>query len=197
MDANGDNNVQLTQDTDKQQQPSWSPDGRRLLFTVAHQMSNLRTTYIFKMRADGSHVVQLTTFNSSDPAWSPDGRRIVFTKGPDGQKGVFVMGPDGSHAHKLSRGYVGTDSPAWAPDGKHIVFCAVSHELWRIITMTRRGHNKKVILKGASGQGVAWSPNGQKILFVTTDHSIHTVHPSGHHKHKLVENGVSPDWQPR
>src|SRR3954447_24894356 len=57
-------------------QPSWSPDGRRLLFTDGGRLGAID--------ADGSHFREVTISPSNvhavdRPAWSPDGRRVAFT----------------------------------------------------------------------------------------------------------------------
>jgi Tol biopolymer transport system component len=55
--------------------PSWSPDGKRLLYTW-HRDS---TTYFFLARADGSHRRRLIRTNADAVgSWSWDGTRIAF-----------------------------------------------------------------------------------------------------------------------
>lgn len=59
--------------------PSWSPDGRRLVYSVA--LSGRSTLWI--MDANGSEKRRLTSpVNADDfePSWSPDGRTIVFRR---------------------------------------------------------------------------------------------------------------------
>ncbi len=62
--------------------PSWSPDGKQLVFTgYVGGFSDL-----FIVNADGSGLKRLTNDRYADlhPAWSPDGKSIAFTtdRGP-------------------------------------------------------------------------------------------------------------------
>jgi len=79
-------------------QPSWSRDGKRILFSSNHE--------IWVMNADGGEKRQLT-FNSRGgnftPVESPDGKRIAFT----GVRGntppeVWIMNADGSSQKRLT-----------------------------------------------------------------------------------------------
>ena len=70
MDANGGNQVNLTQHADDDQSPSWSPDNTRIAFS-----SNRDDDYdIFIMDADGTDVMNCTgvhsTLGDSQPRWS-------------------------------------------------------------------------------------------------------------------------------
>src|SRR5690606_17936423 len=63
--------------------PSWSPDGKQLVFTgYDGGLSDL-----FIINADGSNLRRLTNDRFADlhPVWSPDGRTIAFAtdRGPD------------------------------------------------------------------------------------------------------------------
>ena len=57
--------------------PSWSPDGRRLVFTGLE--SGVSDLYV--INRDGSGLERLTSdrYAQRDPVWSPDGSRIAFT----------------------------------------------------------------------------------------------------------------------
>lgn len=57
--------------------PSWSPDGRRIVFTSTRDGNR----EIYSVNADGTDLRNLTNHSDSDydPSWSPDGRRIAFT----------------------------------------------------------------------------------------------------------------------
>lgn len=70
--------------------PSWSPDGRRLVFAWGHA--------IYRVDADGSNRVRLAREltlggDALQPRWSPDGRRILYVAGP---RAIVIMSADGS-----------------------------------------------------------------------------------------------------
>ncbi len=87
--------------------PSWSPRGDRIAFTLAlgAAYDRRRRTTVMTVRADGTHPrVLLATAGLDDgPAWSPDGRRVVVrSDGPRAaggvaQPGVWVVDADGRH----------------------------------------------------------------------------------------------------
>jgi TolB protein len=78
--------------------PSWSPDGQRLLFKVWDPSD--RNLYVTTARPDGSDRRRLT--KGVHPQWSPDGQRIVFMReeGPDTH--VWLMAHDGTGARCLT-----------------------------------------------------------------------------------------------
>ena len=62
--------------------PNWSPDGRRIVFTsyVYDPPSTVTSGEIYIMNADGTGQAQLTNdgIEKRGPAWSPDGKSILF-----------------------------------------------------------------------------------------------------------------------
>jgi Tol biopolymer transport system component len=76
MRANGDNQTRLTFDEDSDFLPAWSPDGRKIAFTSfrdATLETNPENAEIYTMRADGSHLANLTQNVAFDaaPDWQP------------------------------------------------------------------------------------------------------------------------------
>jgi Tol biopolymer transport system component len=109
----------LTADNAVSAFPSWSPDGKRIVYRVKGAERGLRIVNV-----DDGSIQTLTTQNDNFPFWSPDGTRICFTRNIGGVQAfdIFTIRPDGSDLRQL------TDSPgndshcAWSPDSQSIIF---------------------------------------------------------------------------
>ena len=107
MDADGSHAHQITT-TGTDYNPSWSPDGTRIVFTRQEAASE---SDIFIMDAGGSKVRRLTDDNGSftnlNPRFSPDGTLITYEAARNGGTGpIIVMNPDGSDPRTLVEGDV-------------------------------------------------------------------------------------------
>jgi Tol biopolymer transport system component len=92
--------------------PTWSPDGNRILFENNESSSVGRNANVFTIRPDGSGLVQLTHFTDGQTqgrvgAWSPDGKWIVWHRrgvdpnGP-GANQLFIMNTRGGEVRQLT-----------------------------------------------------------------------------------------------
>ena len=87
--------------------PSWSPDGKQMLFSSWHNSDGNRVGGIYTIKRDGTNRTRLIQdVNTSGPAWSPDGTKIAFERnlstGENAGNEIFVMNKDGSGQKRLT-----------------------------------------------------------------------------------------------
>jgi Tol biopolymer transport system component len=124
-DGNGDNQINLTNNSVDDRVPAWSPDGSRIAFAT-----NRDGNYeIYMMKVDGSDLVNLTNRPANAdyaPNWSPDGSKIAFQSEQAGNRDIYVMDPDRTtdDVTRLTKKAVDDAWAAWSPDGKRIAFAS-------------------------------------------------------------------------
>ncbi len=95
--------ARLTNNTEEERAPAWSPDGKRIVFCCRRGGPDFE---ICVMNGDGTGQVQLTDNDVPDltPSWSPDGKKIVFHRrvGGRGQFQLFVVNADGTGEVQLT-----------------------------------------------------------------------------------------------
>ena len=185
MDADGGNPQNLTNDPNDDSVPSWSSDGKRIVFS-SYRDGNRENAEIYVMDADGNNQQRLTDndFYDTHPSWSPDGERIAFISYRDGHfigefglsSEIYVMDADGGLPHglrnqrRLTNNRVNDFSPSWSSDGKRIVFSSYRDGNGEIYVMDNDGGNQQKLTNNPGNDfGPAWfgpafvvSPAGKK-----------------------------------
>jgi TolB protein len=139
--------------------PSWSPDGRLLLFQHHDCVRGVCGTAISVVRQNGSGrqrvaLVARYGIGRLSVTWSPDSRRVAFERPHEGSfhSDVVVVSVDGSGLRNLTRGTLDGALPAWSPDGRSIAFASSES----IYVMNADGRNRRRFVDG--GSRPAWKP---------------------------------------
>ena len=111
-------------------EPSFSPDGKRIAFSVrrANIEDDSYDSDVYIADARGGRCQPFTSGKKdSDPKWSPDGRSILFVsrrglKKEDKGNSLYVIPAEGGEARLLKRSEDGVDGPQWSPDSKSVYY---------------------------------------------------------------------------
>jgi Tol biopolymer transport system component len=140
--------------------PSWSPNGRWILFQPYICPAAKCGYAISVMRPDGSgkrrlaHVPGAPGAGGLHAAWSPDSRRIAFLRlRPHGiGHDVLSVSATDTRVRTLADDSDGS-SPTWAPDGWRIAYATVPSA---INVMNADGRGNRVFVE--NGGAPAWRP---------------------------------------
>jgi TolB protein len=149
-------------------EPSFAPDGQWIVFE-SHPEGTDGDGSLWKVRADGSDLTQLTSGDGDDrqPNWSARGDLIVFQSLRSGQWRIWTIGIDGADPSLVTSGD-GTDA-SFSPDGAFIVFSSDEElELANLFVIPSAGGSAVRVRVSDTYDGApSWSRSGLWIAFET------------------------------
>ena len=196
VDTDSNNLLRLTDNSAIDEQPAWSPDGRKIAF----QSDVSGDIEIHLMDADGGNIEQLTDSPGDDwsPTWSPDGTKIAFASSRSGNWDIFTMNADGSGVEQVTSDEGMDWLPAWSPDGDRIAFASGRDGNWEIFVVGTDGGDA-VNLSSDPGTDIepVWSPDSDQILF-TSDRAgpqeLYRMKVDGSGVMRLGQSGLPFSW---
>jgi Tol biopolymer transport system component len=174
-------------------QPTWSPDGKQLVY-----YGSKRPMQLFTNSWQGGEQKQLPThgYDAYQPVWSVQ-NKIAFDSRAIGQtpNDIAIMNADGTGFQKLT-----TDekydcyAPQWSPDGKKILFnrSIAIRKPWKEITKEEIEQKKKsseimtMKMDGSDIQNLVtklegeiapyWSYDGKSIYYLTKQDTLQALY---------------------
>jgi len=193
-------------------QPTWSPDGRYLVYVS--YLSSQYDLWIYDPRTARAAPLTSDPADVGCPGWSPDGEWLGFCRS-DRTSHLFSGDPRKAAPRQLTEGPARDYAPVVSPDGKWVAFMRQppggsggqsGPGLWVMPVAGGPATEldlKGVQLPGKSGDAVCWSHDSRDIAFQGTSGSgkmdIYRIGRDGRGLTRVtVEPGeeVAPIWSP-
>ena len=188
--------------------PRWSPDGRRLRFTVLGGAGELA---LWEVGADGSGARALRFDWPGPPMegfgdWTPDGRHFVFVSRRDGVSNLWALeeGSDWRHRRRrepvqLTAGPVSYGRPLPSLDGKR-VFALGTEPGGELVRYDGAQREFVRYLGGRAAEHLDWSRDGRWVAYAAyPEGTLWRAHADGSDALQLTTpplRAAQPRWSP-
>jgi serine/threonine protein kinase/Tol biopolymer transport system component len=184
--ADGSQRIQLSYPPLAAVLPSWSPDGRHVVF---YAFSPGKKTKLYMVSADGGtprEVIPEDAQDEWDPTWSADGTKIAFGSGatnPDALIQMFDLKTNQVSTVPDSKGFF---SPRWSPDGRNLAALSFDSRALMLFDFATQKWNE--IAKISLGFP-NWSKNSDYIYFLheENDPAVMRVRLSDHKIERVAD----------
>jgi Tol biopolymer transport system component len=186
--------------------PSWSPDGKLIVYAHNDYKKDAR---LYTISPAGGKAKGLTEHGSDDGAvWSPDGSKIAFIHSetdrssafePESRSYLEVMEAEEGRARRLAEDS-GTGLLAWSPDGRTVAYQGEDDGLHSVDV---NGGSKLTFELGQSEgvpqtvDGIGWSPGGRRLVYSSGGQIYFATADAGLRWKDFKSRGVeSVAWSP-
>ena len=178
--------------------PSWSPDGTRIVLTVLLNGG----TYLATMDVASGQVslVSPAGIRGEDPSYDPTGQKIIYVS--HDLRSIQQVNADGTGQKVRFSSATPIGHPTFSPNGKKIAFHRIVSSTYPDIFVKNLvdGSVKRLTSAVASDIHPTWSPDGSRIAFASLrsgKYQIYTVSAAGGIATRITNTGTderSPAW---
>jgi Tol biopolymer transport system component len=150
-------------------EPSWSPDGKRLVITV--RIGNSSTAYLATLELSTGNLAWvapagMVAVQGRHASYDPSGASIIYLA-PQGTS-VHRFVPKGSDQTILAGAWQIRDATL-SPDGTRLAYSRLytntNPEIFVLALATKA--SKRLTYSGAQDYGATWSPDGTRVAFLS------------------------------
>jgi len=174
VDEDGNNLVQLTDTSYDENEPRWSSDRKRIVYSGSDGRIYIIDVGTKEFRelpaADGGGKM-------TSPSFSPDGKKVVYVhfkpeQADDTELAIFDFEHNANT--KFLDQFGPLSFPRWSPDDRYIVYATghcstdcgrIIQELW--IASTKGRYARQLVMTNSHCMQPVWSPEGTKIAFAS------------------------------
>jgi len=162
--------------------PSWSPDGKEIVYSEAGRDSpdvrNTDPSKLWIVTVETGAKRLLTERDAMQPAWSPHGLRIAFWFMPPavGRSDIATIPRAGGEPLIVTKGAATNWNPVWSPDGKYLYFASDSSgnmNFWRVAIDEDSGkvlsEPEAVVTPSTFSRHLNFSRDGKRMIYVQTN----------------------------
>ncbi len=190
--------IQLTFESSIDYFPSWSPDGKNILYAARETES-----YIYKKPSCGGDAVCVTKVPSGHPQWSPDGQYISFDNYET--RSIQIISSSGGIPAPIIPKITSSKRnrhSCWSPDGENIAFYADGDIC--VVNLSSGIFGTIYHKDGYEARPFCWSSDGSGLLIdvrnnVKSESDIWFISSDGRTTQQVTDyhgNETTPDFSP-
>ena len=181
--------------------PSWSPDGKRLVY-ISYQKGKPQVLG-FDLLTNRETPISTREALYLRGQWSPDGKYLAIPVERGRNVDLYLLNRAGHIVERLTSHQSIDISPTWSPAGDRIAFVSERHGSPQLYILTvATGAIRRLTFKGSYNQSPDWSPTGKHIAFAGRSNgvmNIFTIEPDGKEQRMITSNrhnDEDPSWAP-
>lgn len=197
----GSEKFQVTNNHTINLSPSWTPDGKSVLYTSYKDRNS--SLYLFELYSGKEVKIAPRNGRYLGGKTSPNGQYIAATVETGGNSNIVLLDRKGNLIRSLTENSGIQVSPAWSPDSRQLVFVSDRSGSPQLYVLDVTGsQSRRLTYSGTYNTSPEWSPRGDRIAYtgrVGNRFAIFTVSVDGGEPRKLTAESADsedPSWSP-
>lgn len=194
-DFDGSNPKQLTNHKTLAFAPAWSPDNRKIAYSVyMRNAKNIKNIDLYELDLSSRKSKLLSNRKgiNSGAVYNPDGNSLALTMSFLGNPEIFSLNIGNLEVTRLTKSLGFDVDPSFSPDGKKLAYVSSrSGQPHVYIHDMASGNSSRLTFAGKYNATPDWSPAGDKIVFagyLESHFDIFMMSPDGTALERLTKN---------